>query len=393
MAVGTRIRKDPKLHTGYAIPSFPGMKLCSACNTHIKIENFHSKGYRKGKPRLSHSCNKCTNIFNSARDLDIAHRLTMTTSELEAAIDEYFLAKAMAKDVKEEQREIEKQLHIAAKQHASDHRNCISCDEEFKIEDVNYVATKGYYCNPCFVTRKSVETANKIADKNAELIEWSRSESISTHRDSGRYRRLWELLKWPIPNGWVVHHINRNFLDNRIENLSCMSVADHIAAHANDDRTSPLRKVGPAGTAWCHKCKLFLPVAKFSKSKHKWNGLKAVCRPCDSDDKKARRAEYRLTNPQRVVQRHPCGTDGCSELVLVRRKFCKLCVDKRRTVRVAKAAAVKKKEENTLCCPMCSRPTRTDKFKFLRDDLVCPICFADPAGIKWAKYDLYRKPY
>jgi hypothetical protein len=40
------------------------------------------------------------------------------------------------------------------------------------------------------------------------------------------------------------------------------------------------RKVGPDGTAWCRKCKLFRPVAAFARNKTRWNGLQAWCHDC-----------------------------------------------------------------------------------------------------------------
>lgn len=42
------------------------------------------------------------------------------------------------------------------------------------------------------------------------------------------------------------------------------------------------RKAGP-GENWCSKCSQFLPVALFSKSKHRSNGLVSVCKDCASD--------------------------------------------------------------------------------------------------------------
>jgi hypothetical protein len=40
------------------------------------------------------------------------------------------------------------------------------------------------------------------------------------------------------------------------------------------------RKVGPEGTAWCRRCKLFRPKAEFSRNKSRWNGLQAWCNEC-----------------------------------------------------------------------------------------------------------------
>lgn len=40
------------------------------------------------------------------------------------------------------------------------------------------------------------------------------------------------------------------------------------------------RKVGPEGTAWCRRCKAFLPVAEFSVHRARWNKLQPWCDGC-----------------------------------------------------------------------------------------------------------------
>ena len=37
------------------------------------------------------------------------------------------------------------------------------------------------------------------------------------------------------------------------------------------------RKVGPEGTAWCRRCRAFLPVSEFSRHRSRWNGLQPWC--------------------------------------------------------------------------------------------------------------------
>jgi HNH endonuclease len=40
------------------------------------------------------------------------------------------------------------------------------------------------------------------------------------------------------------------------------------------------RKVGPEGTAWCSRCKDFLPVERFYKNRSNWNGYSNRCISC-----------------------------------------------------------------------------------------------------------------
>jgi HNH endonuclease/NUMOD3 motif len=45
------------------------------------------------------------------------------------------------------------------------------------------------------------------------------------------HRLIWEEAYGPIPDGYVVHHINGDRLDNRLENLECLSNAEHTSHH------------------------------------------------------------------------------------------------------------------------------------------------------------------
>jgi hypothetical protein len=40
------------------------------------------------------------------------------------------------------------------------------------------------------------------------------------------------------------------------------------------------RKVGPEGTTWCVKCKVFRPSREFSRNRSRWNGLQNRCNNC-----------------------------------------------------------------------------------------------------------------
>ena len=67
----------------------------------------------------------------------------------------------------------------------------------------------------------------------------SRGYWISRDRVGKRsrvHRACWEAYRGLIPEGWVVHHVNGDRLDNRIENLLAMSNSKHSALHRTERR-------------------------------------------------------------------------------------------------------------------------------------------------------------
>jgi len=53
-------------------------------------------------------------------------------------------------------------------------------------------------------------------------------KSISKHR------KLWIKFYGSIPSGMIIHHINGNKKDNRLENLECISRKEHRKKHKKD---------------------------------------------------------------------------------------------------------------------------------------------------------------
>ena len=48
------------------------------------------------------------------------------------------------------------------------------------------------------------------------------------------HRDMWEAANGPVPDGFVVHHVNGDKLDNRLANLDLMSIADHSSHHKTE---------------------------------------------------------------------------------------------------------------------------------------------------------------
>ena len=51
-----------------------------------------------------------------------------------------------------------------------------------------------------------------------------------------RARVVYENKLGPVPRGWVIHHIDRDPLNDRPENLIAMSRRDHVLEHEHDLR-------------------------------------------------------------------------------------------------------------------------------------------------------------
>ena len=71
----------------------------------------------------------------------------------------------------------------------------------------------------------------------------------------------------------VVHHINGNTSDNRIENLKVISQSEHTILHCR-------KSIIVDGKKLCLNCRQFLPMEEFPKSRTQLLGKIAVCRPC-----------------------------------------------------------------------------------------------------------------
>ena len=72
------------------------------------------------------------------------------------------------------------------------------------------------------------------------------------------HRMVWELEHGAIPGGCIIHHRNGARLDNEIENLECMTRAEHVAHHQAEIqlcRGEPWNKgTGEMASLLCVRC-------------------------------------------------------------------------------------------------------------------------------------------
>lgn len=63
------------------------------------------------------------------------------------------------------------------------------------------------------------------------------------------HRIVWEAANGPIPDGHVIHHINGNKLDNRLENLQLMTRSEHLKEHYRIKRALSVNPAESEGMA------------------------------------------------------------------------------------------------------------------------------------------------
>lgn len=91
-------------------------------------------------------------------------------------------------------------------------------------------------------------------------------------------------LQRPINIGEIIHHINGNKKDNRIENLMLFkSNSEHISFHAKERREYSINLIKRTGEKMCNKCNKKLPIINFSKSNQTRDGYYWECKDCKNE--------------------------------------------------------------------------------------------------------------
>lgn len=92
----------------------------------------------------------------------------------------------------------------------------------------------------------------KVYRKDGSGYYRSAPNSVALHRV------IWEETNGPIPEGYQIHHIDRNPTNNDVSNLMCVSVDEHIEIHRKIltqeerdwSRDNLINNANPASKAW-----------------------------------------------------------------------------------------------------------------------------------------------
>lgn len=106
---------------------------------------------------------------------------------------------------------------------------CLACGAQ---RETRSNSSKGLFCNPrcrAAFQRKGREHVRGYIQAGYRMLRWNDG---GKHRYQFEHRRVWEDANGPIPDGHIIHHINGDKLDNRLENLQCLRRYDHSQEHA-----------------------------------------------------------------------------------------------------------------------------------------------------------------
>jgi len=98
---------------------------------------------------------------------------------------------------------------------------------------------KGMHNSPKTEFKKGKESENKLPIGTiVKRLEKGKVRNFIKVGDPNKWKYyyvyLWEQENGEVPNGYVIHHINKISDDDRLENLACITRKEHINIHRAD---------------------------------------------------------------------------------------------------------------------------------------------------------------
>lgn len=95
-------------------------------------------------------------------------------------------------------------------------RTCQRCGKVFRVPPLWVRLGRGKFCSRACRTTRGVALYLQVKH-NGDLVKL--------------HRLVWQQAHGPIPVGSIIHHINGDKRDNRLENLVCMTRGEHTLLH------------------------------------------------------------------------------------------------------------------------------------------------------------------